>query len=125
MGFAIGLVLVAIAGTVLLILRSRTADEVRVSVGQIPKVVSQLKTTGRDSSFAVFLFIPRDRPANDGDEQVNLQYSIENGRLGFDWVLLAAPNIADQDKIAAFMRDRGFAANMREMNKVRYMRVED
>ena len=125
MGFAIGLVLVAIVATILLILRARGADEVRVSVSQMPRVVSQLKASGRDSSFAVFLFMPKGRPANDSDEPVNLQYSIENERLGLDWVLLAPPNIADQDKIGAFMRDRGFAANMREMNKVRYMRVED
>lgn len=125
MGFAIGLVLVAIVATILLILRTRGGDGVQVSISQMPKVVSQLKAAGRDSSFAVFLFMPKGRPANNGGEQVNLQYSIENGHLGLDWVLLASPNIADQDDIAAFMRDRGFAANMREMNKVRYMRVED
>jgi hypothetical protein len=73
----------------------------------------------------VFLFTPEGRPAGNDEERVNLQYSIENGRVGLDWVLLAPQNVSDQEKIAAFMKDRGFAANAREMNKVRYLRVED
>ena len=116
---------IAIVGTLILVLRASAAEEIQVSVGQIPAVVSCLKATGKDSSFVVFLFQPEGRSAHDDDDGVNLQYSIENGRVGLDWVLLAPLNVSDQERISAFMKDRGFAVNAQEMNKVRYLRVED
>jgi hypothetical protein len=125
MSFAIVLSLIAVVVTVLFLVLARRAQEVRVSASQIPAVVSQLKAFGKDSSFVVFVFMPEGKVAPEDEEGVNLQYSIENGRIGLDWVLLAPQNIADKEKIAAYIADRGFAANMREMNKVSYLRVEN
>ena len=119
----VGIVVVAAVIFVFLFLRS--AEEVKVRISQIPDVVAQLKATGKESSFAVFLFMPEGKYAHDDEEKVNLQYSIESGRVGLDWVLLGPQNLTDQEEIANYIRDRGFAANMREENNVRYLRVED
>jgi len=125
MSVAVIIGLVVAAAVVFIVLRARAAEEVTVRIDQIPDVVSQLKATGQDSSFAVFLFMPEGKRAHDDEEKVNLQYSIEGGHVGLDWVLLAPQNVTDQNEIAAYIKDHGFAANMREENNVRYLRVED
>jgi len=42
------------------------------------------------------MFVPSD--SKDG-EAVNLQYSIDSGVVGFDWVLIGPRNIADRVKV--------------------------
>ena len=118
----VGIVIVVAALGAVLFLRS--AEEVRVRISEIPDVVSQLKSTGKNSSFAVLLFDPSGDRARGDEEQANLQYSIEGGQIGLDWILLAPVNIADEESIAAYIAGNGFAADTREMNNVRYLRVE-
>jgi hypothetical protein len=113
----------AAAGIALLIfLRARGAASVTVS--QIPAVVAQLQVSGRDDSFAVFRFAGAGEEAGEATT-ADLQFSIEKTRLGLDWVLLAKRNLADNDKVAAFMRSKNHAVAERDMNGVRYLRVED
>jgi hypothetical protein len=57
-------------------------------------------------------------------DAVNLQYSVEPGKVGLDWVLLGQTNTADKDRLAAFAAQLGHPMSGREMNKVRYLRTE-
>ena len=104
--------------------RARIMTPSYVSVSQIPAVFNQLKAAQKEASWAVFVFCPVGEPAND-QTVVNLQYSVVNGAIGLDWVLLSPRNIADKDKIAAFIKDRHYAVSERELNGVRFLRVED
>jgi hypothetical protein len=55
---------------------------------------------------------------------VKLQYSVKQGTVGLDWVLLGQTNIADKDKIAAFAAELGHPMPERVINKVHYLRTE-
>ena len=94
------------------------------TVGLIPTIVKRLDATGHNDAFVVFIFT---RPGEyESDETaVNLQFSIENSRLGLDWVLLGPRNIKDQDTIAQFIRARGHTLTERQTNGVRYLRTVD
>jgi hypothetical protein len=59
------------------------------------------------------------------DMAVAIQYSVIDGRVGFDWVLLGSRNIADKAKVATFIKHRGHAIAECRMNRVSYLRVED
>ena len=63
-------------------------------------------------------------PGNHDETLPNLQYSIENGRLGFDWVLMAPQNVKDETSLLDFIKQLGYTPSKREMNDVRYLRVE-
>jgi len=92
-------------------------------VSQIPSVVDQLQRNGIDRSFAAFVFGPAEDPGNE-EKIINMQYSVENGAVGFDWVLLAPGNKKDLAKVEAFIKARGHTVMTRETNGVRYLRVE-
>jgi hypothetical protein len=64
--------------------RSGVSPTKSVSVDEIAAIVSHLATL-KDGSFAVFMF---DSPLSPGGDAVNLQYSVEQGAVGLDWVLL-------------------------------------
>jgi hypothetical protein len=70
----------------------------------------------------VFIFSTPDRPSS--DDAVNIQLSMEHGRAGFDWVLLAPRNIQDEARFVEFAKQRGFLPTRQEMNNVSYLRVE-
>jgi hypothetical protein len=79
----IGLIVIA-AAALFFFLRSRVVDDVPVRVSQIPAIVAQLRATGRDDSFVVFLFSAPGSPRQDDGQRVNLQFSIDKNRLGLD-----------------------------------------
>ena len=117
------LVVAAVIGVIVVLIRSQRPSQEATCVtrDQIPSIVSRLKQTGRDGSFVVFMFsVPGDH-----DEPLpNLQYSIENGQLGFDWVLAAPRNIKDEARLTQFMKGVGYTVSKHEMNAVSYLRVE-
>ena len=84
-------------------------------------VVAELKAGEGDPRFAVFMFVSKVAKDN---EYTNLQYSIENGVIGLDWVLLGDRNIRDMEKVKAFASRNGHIFNDRVMNDVEYLRVE-
>jgi len=110
---------VAIAVLVLL-KRVRIAPTSSVTSRDIPEVISQLERSGQNGHFAVLMFVP---PGSEDKEAVNLQYSIESGVVGMDWVLLGPRNIADRDKVREFASKLGYQLEEHEMNGVRYLRV--
>jgi hypothetical protein len=93
-----------------------------VEVTDIPEVFSRLQSSNNYPAFAVFIFAPPDRPAS--ADSINIQFSMEDGNPGFDWVLLSPTNIEDRDRFVAFAESKGYDAREMEMNNVRYLRVE-
>jgi hypothetical protein len=75
-------VLIAALG---IFIRSRIAPTYQVTISQIPWVLGQLSVSTSTPAFAVFMFSSPDRPSD--DDVLNIQFSMENGRPGFDWVL--------------------------------------
>lgn len=119
-------VVIAVVLLALVLLRSKREVHARTytthtTSEQIPSIVSKLQRTGRDGSYVVFMF---SIPNNRDDTLPNLQYSIENGRLGFDWVLLAPQNVKDGPAVLDFINRLGHSASKRKMNNVHYLRAE-
>ena len=54
---------------------------------------------------------------------LNLQFSIEEGEPGFDWVLLAPKNIQDQEKFVSYAQAMGFKVVNKSGNGVDYYRA--
>jgi hypothetical protein len=67
------------------------------------------------------MFVPHD--SEDG-EYVNLQYSMEEGVLGLDWVLLGGRNRRDRAAVKAHAAALGHAFAHRRENGVSFLRVE-
>ena len=120
-----------VAGAIILVLRkgvgfqSEALRDYKASANDIPKLVERLKAGTEDPRFAAFVFGPgQSNEKPDYKEAVNLQYSVENGEVGFDWVLIAERNIADKDEIIRIARAIGLSLKEQVMNDVRYLRVE-
>ena len=94
----------------------------RVLVSQIPSIIEKLLLGTGDPRYAVLMFVPLDSVDR---EHVNLQYSMENGVVGLDWVLLGERNIKDAEAIKAFALSRGFEFKNREINQVEFLRTEE
>jgi len=92
-------------------------------VSQIPEVFERLRDGGKDGSFAVFMFQPLNQP--NADDGVNIQFSIEDGRIGLDWCLIGPSNIRDKEKFERLALSLGSKVLSREMNQVNYLRIED
>jgi hypothetical protein len=101
----------------------RAAAMPSVTVRDIPGVLAALSATARDGTFAVFLF-GADGQAPAEMDALNVQFSIEGGRVGIDWVLLAPLNLESQSRFVAFFEREGQKVGAREMNQVKYLRVE-
>lgn len=112
----------AIAALVIM-LKSRVAATHAVSVADIPRVLSALSAATADPAFAVFIFHTPDRPDSEG--ALNLQFSLEDGRPGFDWVLLGSRNVQEQQRFLEFARQGGYDPKLKVENHLRYLRVEE
>jgi hypothetical protein len=105
------------------LVRSRVAEQYVVHIDDVPRVFQQLQAHGREGSFAVFMFSEHGKP---GDENgINLQFSIEHGRPGLDWVLAAPVNIRDERRVFEFLLARHAKPRRLHANGVTYLRVED
>jgi hypothetical protein len=119
------IVLIITAGLIGIVLlmflvRSRIAPTYSVAASEIPEVISQLQRSAKDGHFAVLIFVP---PSSTDGEAINLQYSIEGGVVGFDWVLIGPRNVADKAKVIEIASKLGYRLEEREMNNVHYLRV--
>jgi len=122
--------IIAIVGVVLatiavLLAKKRVviADTPFCDVSQIPAVFERLRKEGKDASFAVFMFQPPHQPR--ADDAINIQFSIEGGRIGLDWCLIGPSNIRDKERLERFVTSHGYKIRAREMNQVKYLRIEE
>jgi hypothetical protein len=114
------IIIVCGVGVVLFALRGRMAPNYSVTSHDISEVIRQLNRSGQHGHFAVIMFVP---PGSTDGEAVNLQYSIEKGTTGMDWVLIGPRNVADHEKVVQFASSLGYQLNEREENGVHYLRV--
>jgi hypothetical protein len=118
------IIIACVVGVALLVFlarkRFRIAPTFSVMSHDIPEIISQLGRSSENGNFALLMFVP---PGSADGEAVNLQYSIENGTVGMDWVLLGSRNAADRAEIVQFASKLGNRLDEHEMNGVRYLRV--
>lgn len=120
------LIILAVALLIALVFygrRSRSRLAPTVTGADIPHVLSSLREAASRPAFAVFLFHPPDRPQR--RDPVSLQFSTEDGEVGFDWVLVGEPNIEDEDRFVDFARAIGYTPVARERSDVKYLRVSN
>lgn len=120
------ILIISIAVVVVILLRLAkkrfVAAEAKVNISDIDAIFAKLDAVQKDGSFAAFVFPPQGSLS--ADDSVNIQFSREGGRLGFDWVLLAPANLREQNRFSDFAAAKGYKAVEREMNGVKYLRVE-
>jgi hypothetical protein len=117
------IILVAVAAMFFLI-KSRMANESNAKMADIPAIFEKLRATGKDANFATFCFGISDKSVS--DNAVNVQFSIEGGRIGFDWILICKINIRDKDKFMLLAERLGHKVVAGKWkNGVEYLRVED
>jgi hypothetical protein len=107
-------------GLLILFIRHRRAIAYRVVSGEIPEVLAQLQASGMEGNRSVLWISPRDASVGDG---INLQYSIDQGVVGLDWVLVGSRNVADKSKIAEMAAALGYQVEERERNHLLHLRV--
>ncbi|HEY7641681.1 MAG TPA: hypothetical protein VH814_18265 [Steroidobacteraceae bacterium] len=115
--------LVAVCLSLVWFIRSRVAEQYVVHIADVPMVFQQLREHGSDGSFAAFMFSDHGRPGE--KNQVDLQFSIENGTAGLDWVLLAPINVRDEQRAFDFLKARHAKPRRLAKNDVTYRRVEE
>src|SRR5690348_13946312 len=97
--------------------------QLTVRLRDFEKLAKALSATGKDPSWASIAAPIRD--GEDATEGAYLQFSMESGTLGVDWVLESQTNVADQRRFSEIAEQLGHSIQKREMNDVRYLRVED
>jgi hypothetical protein len=94
----------------------------KVTLDEIPLLVDALKQTGADNSFALFLF-PEKGSSN--DLCPGLQFSIEKGKLGIDYLLNSKFNVREKDKFIKFLSELNCSYAIYNVNDCEYIRTED
>jgi len=102
----------------------RRGNEAKVSLGEIPAVFGKVEGAGKDGAFAMFCFRISDETVK--DPAVNVQFSVEDRRVGFDWVLICEVNRRDREKFSALAQRLGHTVTEHKArNGCEYLRAED
>jgi hypothetical protein len=102
----------------------RRGNEAGVKLSEIPAVFEKVKAAGKDATFAQFCFGIVDETVK--DNAVNVQFSIEGGKIGYDWVLICEVNRRDRDKFLELAQRLGrTVTEQKAPNGCEYLRVED
>jgi hypothetical protein len=125
--FRLTILVLALAAFIIVVMRrsvrTRSPQMPSVTLREVPDILTALSSTGLDGNFAVFLFGPEGQPPASVDA-LNIQFSIEGGHVGIDWVLLAPLNLESQSRFVEFFERKGRPVARREQNQVKYLRVE-
>lgn len=100
----------------------RLLRQTEVRTDDLPALVEAMSRGSAIPRWATLMFSTPDRPSD--QDAVALQVSVENGKAGFEWVLLAPRNIEDQEKFRTFARAHGIEPVAHTTNGVSYLRVE-
>jgi len=103
--------------------RSRSKLAPTVTVNDVNSVLDALRAVAARPAFAGFMFHPPNRPP--GRDPVSLQFSTEDGDVGFDWVLVGERNVQDEERFVEFARGEGYTPVEREKHNVKYLRVSN
>ena len=91
----------------------------KITSDKVGEVYNEISEQAVETSFSVFV-IPRLN-----QEPVEVQFSIENGEAGLDWILESEPNKEQRPKIERYISEKGFDYQEKEMNNWHYLRVEN
>lgn len=100
----------------------RLLKQAEVQTDELPALVEAMSRGSAEPRWATLMFNTPDRPSD--EDAVALQVSFENGKAGFDWILLAPRNIGDQEKFRTFAAAHGFEPVAKTINGVSYLRLE-
>jgi hypothetical protein len=100
----------------------RLLKQTEVRIDQLPELAQAMARGSASVRYAALIFSAPDRPSD--EDALNIQMSIENGKVGFDWVLLGPRNIQDKEKFRTFARAQGIEPVFKSENGVSYLRVE-
>lgn len=98
--------------------RRRGIRSSQITLDSVGEVYGDISEQAVETSFAVFI-IPR--PIH---ESVEVQFSIEDGAAGLDWILESEANRAERLKVEQYILSKGFHFQEKEMNNWHYLRVE-
>lgn len=117
------MVLFMIGFSVWILLRSHNKDIhiKKISVSDIADVYQQISIQGVETSFAVFIVTPPQRVA---EENVEIQFSVEKGVTGLDWILMSESNRREKLRVNQYALDKGMEWQECEMNEWLYLRIE-
>ena len=105
--------------------RTRRGQGIRttnIPVADIGDVFRQISAQAVETSFAVFVI--RVGEENE-DDTVEIQYSVEDGKTGLDWILMSAANIEEKPKVTQYAVSKGVVWQEKEMNGWLYLRIEE
>lgn len=92
-----------------------------ISVSDIGEVYRQISTQGVETSFAVFIVAP---PQWDTGDTVEVQFSVEEGGAGLDWILMSEPNKREKQRVIQCALRKGTEWRECEMNNWLYLRID-
>jgi len=120
----IGIMLVVIFTILLLVVIDRLSptNPGVVTLDTIPLLVDSLQNTGSEGAFILFSFYEK---IEANGYAPGLQYSIENGKLGIDYLLNSEFNKYEINKFNSIISKLGCKSEEKEMNGVEYIRIED
>ena len=90
-----------------------------IAVADVGEVFRQISAQGVETSFAVFAI-----RAGDEDDAVEIQFSVEGGKTGLDWILMSPANIEEKPKVIQYAASKGVEWQEKEMNDWLYLRIE-
>lgn len=102
--------------------RDRGIRRKAIAVEDIGAVFRQISKQAVETSFAVFTIRARE---NDVDDAVEIQFSVEDGKTGLDWILMSPANIEEKPKVIRYAETKGVEWQEKEMNDWLYLRIED
>jgi hypothetical protein len=111
-------IVVAVAAIIVLRLRVPAAEKSGMSkatLADLPAMVALLDSVRTEGSFLAL--------GADSVPGLNVQFSFEDGSVGFDWVLLAPINIEQREKAESYAASRGQKLVEHSMNDVAYLRT--
>ena len=99
-------------------------DDVDIKVEHVKALFSALMKSENPPLFVGFIFTPPDSQANLG--AINIQFSMEDGKPGFDWISFNDRNKEDEQSFMTYAVERGFLWRLSyERDDDRILRVEN
>jgi len=101
--------------------RRRAPDDLFARPKDAAAICDLLSSKGVEASFVTFI-VPVDGPP---ELSANVQFSVDDGVVGLDWVLLSPTNIRDVATFERLVSEGKHTGRRLTMNDVSYVRVED
>jgi hypothetical protein len=99
--------------------RDQGIRKTTIAAADVGEVFRQISVQAVESSFAVFRI-----NSADGEDAVEIQFSVEDGNTGLDWILMSPSNIQQKSKVVRYALSKGVEWQEREMNGWLYLRIE-